>query len=250
MISHPHRCLFVHIPKTAGQSIEHAFLDLLGLTWQQRGTLLLRYNADPAAGPPRLAHLRAADYVRLGHLPESQFADYFKFAFVRDPWDRVVSFYKYVGEPAEYDFKRFALDVLPADLWHRMYWFVRPQSEFLYHEGELLVDFVGRFETLQSDFAEVCNRLGLPATRLPFVNRSDGPRQRIAAAARRLRRALDPSSQAFLNFSARPVSRHVRFADYYDAETWQAVAELYRSDLEAFGYGSPPDAAGRAGAGS
>lgn len=236
MISHPHRCVFVHIPKTAGQSIEHVFLNLLGLTWKQRAPLLLRYNANPELGPPRLAHLRAADYVRLGHMSELQFTDYFRFSFVRNPWDRAVSFYKYIGRPTEHSFRQFAVEVLPNDLWNTMYWFVRPQTEYLYDEGRLMVDFVGRFETLQSDFREVCDRLDLPATDLPFVNLSDSTREKLATSGRRLLKALDPSSPAFLNFRGRPISRHDRFEDYYDDEAWQAIAELYRSDIDAFGY--------------
>lgn len=236
MISHTHRCVFVHIPKTAGQSIEHVFLDLLGLTWKRRAPLLLRYNANPELGPPRLAHLRAADYVALGHMSESQFADYFRFSFVRNPWDRAVSFYKYIGRPAECSFKRFAIEVLPNDLWHNMYWFVRPQTEFLYAGGRLMVDFVGRFETLEADFREVRDRLGLPIARLPFVNRSDSTRTRLVTSGRRVLKALDPTSPAFMNFSGQPISRHGRFEDYYDGEAWQAVAELYRSDIDTFGY--------------
>jgi len=236
MISHAHRCVFVHVPKTAGQSIEHVFLDLLGLSWRQRAPLLLRYNARPELGPPRLAHLRAADYVRCGHLSESQFAGYFKFSFVRNPWDRAVSFYKYIGRPAECSFKRFALERLPNALWRSMYWFVRPQAEFLYDEGGLVVDFVGRFENLQSDFREVCSRLGLPESRLPVVNRSDGTQQKLMATGQDLLKAVDPSSRAFGNFRGRPISRFGRFEDYYDDEAWQAIAELYRSDVDAFGY--------------
>ena len=63
MISHRHRCVFVHIPKVAGQSIEHVFLGWNGLNWKGRAPLLLRPNEDPRKGPPRLAHLRAQDYV-------------------------------------------------------------------------------------------------------------------------------------------------------------------------------------------
>ena len=36
MISDKYKCIFVHIPKVAGQSIEHVFLDLHGLTWETR----------------------------------------------------------------------------------------------------------------------------------------------------------------------------------------------------------------------
>ena len=61
MISHRHQCVFVHVPKTAGISIEHVFLAQYGLTWDERAPLLLRFNPDPALGPERLGHLTATD---------------------------------------------------------------------------------------------------------------------------------------------------------------------------------------------
>ncbi len=45
------------------------------------------------------------------------------------------------------------------------------QSDFIArHNGELLVDFMGRYETLQDDFDKVCEHLALPQKTLPRVN--------------------------------------------------------------------------------
>lgn len=236
MISTSHRCVFVHIPKTAGQSVEQVFLDALGLDWQSRGALLLRRNRNPALGPPRLAHLLARDYVRRGYLSSEEFARYFRFAFVRNPWDRVVSFYKYIGRPGECSFREFVLDRLPGRLWGRMHWFVRPQVDYLFDEGQSLVDFVGRFESLDSDFSVVAERLGLPDDRVPMVNRSEGRHGMLTAISRQWLTALSPASAAFGNFSGRPLSQHRRWADYYDDQTWQRVAELYADDINQLGY--------------
>ena len=53
MLSHQDKCLFVHIPKAAGQSVESIFVQRSGLTWQTRDALLLRPNKEPEQGPPR-----------------------------------------------------------------------------------------------------------------------------------------------------------------------------------------------------
>ena len=73
------------MPKAAGQSIEQVFIDALGLTTATRASLLLRKNVHPELGPPRLAHLKAGDYVRYHYLAPEQFKNYFTFSFVRNP---------------------------------------------------------------------------------------------------------------------------------------------------------------------
>ena len=98
MISHHHKCIFIHIPKTAGQSIEHCFIRSLGLTWETRAPLLLRYNDRPELGPPSLAHLKYSEYSEYKYITEEQIQTYFKFAFIRNPWSRLVSIYKYMGQ--------------------------------------------------------------------------------------------------------------------------------------------------------
>jgi hypothetical protein len=91
MISHSHKVIFIHVPKCAGQSIETIFLKDLGLTWEFRAPLLLRPKSREELGPERLAHLFANEYVKFGYIEASKFNDYFKFAIIRDPIDRILS---------------------------------------------------------------------------------------------------------------------------------------------------------------
>ena len=91
MISHIHKVIFVHIPKCAGQSVERMFLKDLGLCWDNRASLLLRPKLVSELGPERLAHLFAIEYEKFGFIESSKFQQYFKFAFVRDPIDRILS---------------------------------------------------------------------------------------------------------------------------------------------------------------
>jgi hypothetical protein len=229
MICHQYKCVFVHIPKTGGQSIEHVFLNLVGLTWKTRAPLLLRSNHRPEVGPPRLAHLLARDYVRYKYLTQQQFDEYYKFAFVRNPWDRAVSLYKFLGYHQRYTFKTFLQRKLKDQLWRKKYWFVAPQSEFVCNEkGEILVDFVARFENFQADFNQVCQRIGLPPTEVPHVNKSSSkPKHLIQYAWRLFQKASSPGSK--------------NYQDYYDPEAKELVARLYRSDIELFGYQFAPE---------
>ena len=230
MICDEYRCLFVHVPKTAGMSIEHVFLGLVGLTWETRAPLLLRGNDDPGLGPPRLAHLKAGDYVARGHLTAERFESYFKFSFVRNPWDRIVSEYKYRGYPVKIDFKTYLFKHLPAPAWTDMYYHRIPQYDFLYDEaGKLLVDFVGRYETLQADFDQVCARVGIPPAPLSRVNRSleEGRPHTLRDLRKRLRRTIWSKER-----------RHTfpHYTEYYDDESREFVGRLFRKDVETFNY--------------
>ena len=173
MLSHHHKTIFVHIPKCAGQSVEMAFLADLGLAWETRAPLLLRPNDRRELGPPRLAHLVAADYVNCRYTPQEMFDSYFKFAIVRNPWTRAVSLYRHLG--LEMPFSAFVADWL-CDQFARQavqesYWFVRPQADFVYSGAALLVDELIRFEALAEQFPRIAAAAALRSP-LPHVNRT------------------------------------------------------------------------------
>jgi hypothetical protein len=228
-------CIFVHIPKTAGQSVERYFLDLLGASENQLKELLLCGNRDPSRGPPRLSHLRAAEYVSGGFVSEQEFRDAFKFSFVRNPWDRIVSFYKYRGHAYRYDFKTFLFHHFPVADWSNDYCHVMPQHAYLYQGKDCLVDFVGRFENLQSDFDHVCRIIGTPTGRLPHVNQSlqqhtvlsvlRGEPRKIARNLKRIARRGRMKRNTFGHYS-----------EYYDDESREYVQQLYHEDINCFGY--------------
>jgi len=93
MLSRHHKTIFVHIPKTGGQSVAQVFLDDLGLSWEERGALLMRRG--DRAQPERLAHLYAREYVEMGFVSQQDFAAFTKFAVIRHPYARMVSEYVY-----------------------------------------------------------------------------------------------------------------------------------------------------------
>ena len=134
----------------------------------------------------------------------------FKFSFVRNPWDRAVSAWHFARrkDMTGASTLRSFLQELPRTnrtsydkRWVR--WHTSPQCFHLVDEdGALMVDFVGRIERLQEDFDEVCRRLEAPRTRLPRRNSSE----------------------------------HASYLEYYDEETIHLVSELYREDIERFGY--------------
>ena len=228
MLCPKYNCLFVHIPKTAGQSIERVFLSLSDLTWATRSALLLRRNNDPALGPPRLAHLKALEYVTYGYVTPKQFDALFKFSFVRNPWDRIVSEYKFRRYPRRFDFKSFLFEHVPEP-GEKHYFHVMPQHEFLFDaEGKCLVNFVGRFEKLKEDFNTICRQLAIPETPLPHANRSLAKNSETKGVGSLLDRLTSSKSEKAHTFT--------HYTEYYDDESREYVRCMYEKDIDVFGY--------------
>lgn len=228
MLSNQLKVIFIHIPKAAGQSIEKCFLEHHGISWQSRSALLLKENSDPGKGPPRLAHLTASEYVSHGYVSPKQFTDYFKFSFVRNPWARLVSEYKWHGCNRKWSFKDWLSDAFPQPGWTDNWRHVMPQYDYLFDsKGNSLVDFIGRFENLKDDFNIVREQVGVKLPDLPHANKS-------------MKKGEDfELSELIRQFYFRLISKeqlHKSYLDYYDRQTWQWVTERYKKDIETFGY--------------
>lgn len=124
-----------------------------------------------------LQHLLASQ-IRC-EVGDDRFTAYFKFAVVRNPFDRLVSQFAYmrdrpdlrafVGMDDEASFSDY-LQLIRRR--RHVQW--EPQSSFLFDdEGARLVDFVGRFETLGVDAARVFERVGIGGASLPHRNHSE-----------------------------------------------------------------------------
>ena len=223
MICEKHNCLFVHVPKTGGQSVERFFLALNLLTWEERSPLLLRYNDDPRKGPESLSHLYAREYIECGYLSEESYHRFYKFAFVRNPWDRIVSEYRY-RYAGRFEFSDFIKNQLSVECAYcDKYRHIAPQCDFIFDtEGNQLVDFVGKFENLQEDFTQICEQLKIEDSKLPFVNSSLSARSRGANYGSLFRNKAKPKDKIY--------------RQYYDSQTRGIVEGLYRRDVEQFNY--------------
>ncbi|MGA7274031.1 MAG: sulfotransferase family 2 domain-containing protein [Candidatus Udaeobacter sp.] len=168
MISLQKRFLFVHIPKTAGNSIQSALRD-----YSEDQLAALRKEQD---GIERFG-LRNPNYKIKKHsmlgeyrdaLGNEQFRSLYKFTCVRNPWDRMVSYYfTPTQSPETWDRKRFREIISKA---------VSVADYLRLAQGEedpfANVDYIMRFENLADDFRTVCGTLGISLEMLPRYNRS------------------------------------------------------------------------------
>jgi hypothetical protein len=221
MLCPQYNCLFVHVPKTAGQSVENYFLSKLDMSWAERSELLLKPNSDRTLGPERLAHLYAHEYIDMGYVSRQTFQELYKFTFVRNPFDRLVSEYKYRKLDVRHSFKDFVLNRLPSDEFLNDTRHIVPQSRYLFDENEaLLVDFVGRFENLNQDFATICEALNFDDRVLPYVNKT----KRSYSVKDKVKRFLVSGGEKN------------SYRDYYDQSLVKTVSRIYEEDLNNFNY--------------
>lgn len=207
IISHKHRFIFFAVPKTATHASREALRQHLGPDdWEQQ--VLFGKQSLPIPEIAKLQHGHISTRQIKPHLAAEIWDTYFKFGFVRNPFDRYIStcFFLNRGNP---NFATNAVSFMKRALTiprFRRRILVQPQYEQLTDEnGHVALDFVGRYENLQESYDEICARIGLPTADLPRKN---------------------PST-------------HAAFTDYYDDELRQTVAEFYKDDLETFDYQFP-----------
>jgi hypothetical protein len=205
IISHDHRFIFAAVPKTGTHAVRQALREHLSDGDVEQVGLFVDKRfpwADLAA--IRHGHLSLRQ-VR-PYLGEEAFSGYFKFAFVRNPFDRFVSYCAFMLRGGD-EFQQRPRDVMRHFLFAaplEQHILFQPQASLLVDEdGEtLLADQVGRVEDMQGSYDAICARIGIASRPLDRVNgTSRGDYRR-----------------------------------YYDQTLIDGVAARYAQDLELFGY--------------
>lgn len=203
LISRKRKFVFIHIYKNAGSSITKALIPFAANKWQYRIGRVLRKIVITQFDPqPFHPHITAPELIKL--MTKSTFESFFSFAIVRNPWDWQVSLYSYMlhtpGHPQHKLIKGFG--GFDEYINWRCREEVKLQRDMIYSkDGELLVNFVGRFETLDTDFKIICSRIGVSAS-LPRLN----------------------------------VSKTKPYQQYYSEETKELIRRTFDADISLFGY--------------
>ena len=229
MISHKYKCIFVHIPKTGGTSIENVLGD----------------SADqPVSG--------GSAHDPITHYKEKyseHFDQYFKFSIVRNPWDRTLSIFNYLsngGNQSEVglniakeignDFKKFCKNILVAEQCSTaLTLHLRSQWQYLNLPAASKFDFIGRFETLEEDYENIAYKLGitakLPHTRktphLPYWNYYD--EECITIVQERYAKDVAQWEYKF----ERGQTSGIRYSQYYLREAISSLDKNRRHKLKA-----------------
>lgn len=171
MLSRKKNFLFIHLPKTAGNSIqsllkEYSEDQLVCVNDRQDGVERFEVR-NSYAGLHK--HSKLLDYKKA--LPESLFNNLFKFSTVRNPWDRVISHYfSPHRQVTHWDRKEFIELIQKIPTLQQMLMLHADDSNSLSN-----VNFLLHFENLSHDFDKLCKRIDIPSNPLPFRNRSLKP---------------------------------------------------------------------------
>lgn len=203
ILSAKHRFIFVAIPKTGTHAVRQALREHMGpRDMEQVGLFVTKRFPIPEIAA--LGHGHITLQQLRPHLSPELFDGFFKFAFVRNPFDRFVSYCAFTTrEDGEFerDPKTVMREIAAAPpLDHILF---QPQHLFLTDAGgQLLTDMVGRVETMQASYDAFAERIGIPSQPLDRVN----------------------------------ATKRDDYRAYYDDALIEAVAKIYARDLELFGY--------------
>lgn len=202
MLSMSHNFLFVHIPKTAGNSIQNALrhysMDkVVCLTNYQDGVERFEVRSELYKTHK---HSVLNDYIN--EYGDALYSKLRKFTCVRNPWERAISYYfsPHRGkiEWNKRDFIKFVNNMRSV----AYYLSIGTTEQEPLIEAVKNIDYIIRFENLNEDFEKVCGNIGIPHVELVVRNKS---------------------------------SRDVYYK-YYDQETIDIVYELFCDEIEYFGY--------------
>lgn len=156
------KCVFVHIPKTAGTSIEKCIRDINDKTQVIGGhstaDSLLKYKRD-------------------------DFCNYFTFTIVRNPWDRLLSAYLYMQKMGTCDilgnkeikehktFESFVMNYCnEKSINDNMH--LKPQYIFVCIDNKIAVDYWGKYENLHIEWEFLCKKFKTKI-HLPWLNKTN-----------------------------------------------------------------------------
>lgn len=223
MISHKHKCIFIHIPKCAGTSIEsalghfdnhegrggqdHRSIRMIEKPYMTRKALSSKENLIEIIKRQKHQYIDdVGNKENKSTLTKDQYRDYFKFAIVRNPWARAFSWYKNVMVDKihranheiteETSFNDFLGQFAGQGM-------LKPQTYWLKNfDGSVSLDYIGRFENLSNEIIEISNRLNLTGMSLPHKVKG----------------------------------RKADYREHYDDETYKIILDVYADEIELFNY--------------
>ena len=198
MKSNSKKFLFIHIPKTAGNAVQKVLMpysdDEIYRESHKDGKLN-DFEVKNELGICR-KHEWVGPYIENPEVLGASVEDYLKFSVVRNPWERMVSWYCYTFPriSQEIDKDHFLENGLGKNM--------PSMKDYLYYDGKNQMDYIIRYENLEEGFKEVCLKLDIP----------------------------------FEGFEVTNPSTHPHYSNFYNDDSLSKIDELYGDDAKIFNY--------------
>ena len=215
MINYKKKCIFIEVPKTGSTSIRNiiGFPSKPHLDVNEVKKKLIKTSFDDVVRINLGDNILSKTITKL--TPKwikkkygiRLFNSFYKFGFVRNPWSRVVSLYlrnEGIQKKNEMTFGEFVswienssdTSIHPSPKKNQLDWFID-------ENGNVLVDYIGKFETLDKDWQNISSQMSM-VDELPHENKNS------------------------------KVNKH--YTEYYNEYTKEIIREKFKIDIEYFKY--------------
>lgn len=204
LISDSHQFIFVHIRKAAGTSLRD-ILEQVSIP-RNRGlwNKLLSRNGI-AIDYHKYAFRKHSPLIEAQRsMPVDKFDQYFKFAIVRNPWERLVSEFEYTKKDLTHSRNKKVTSMSFAEFVEfQAKRYDAFQSNMLKDkDGKICMDYIGRFENLEETLSHISQKINLDCTKIPHINKI----------------------------------KRKSFREYYDSELVDKVSQYWQEDIKNFNY--------------
>jgi hypothetical protein len=204
IVSHTKKFIFFAVPKTGTHAVRELLSSHKGPDdWEQQ--ILFGEQLSPIPEIEKIQHGHISAQQIAPYLDKEAWENYFKFAIVRNPYDRFISicFFLNRNNPKFLETPLLWMKSAIVAPRFRERVLVKPQYlQLTDAQGSMAMDYVGRYEALQDSIDEICKRLQIESTPLKKRNASE----------------------------------HKQYREYYDDELISAVEAFYQEDLTRFNY--------------
>jgi hypothetical protein len=228
-VNHDLKAIFFHLPKTGGIYIENILMNCYNFKLVKFGRSdhdtfnedKNMYKYDKIVNKHRsILYIRNKGLVRYymceeGPLTQEQWDTYYKFTFVRNPYDRMVSAYEYINKDKDKEkkelFKDFIFQEQVCTDYAYMHTFISQYDHLINNMNELNFNYIGKFENLNEELIKVLKNIGL----------------------NEIKHKTFIEENIVINHSSNDKKN---YCDYYDEESIQRINDYFKEDFEHFNF--------------
>ena len=206
IISHKHKFIFIAVPKAGSNTARLLLRPFLDEKIDIEQCALFGQKHSNFAQLKNIAHGHITAMQIKNIIGKKMFKNYFKFAFIRNPYDRFISTYfffnrnnPHLPRPSTEDFISFFHNFVNR----RKLIHILPQTHYLFDEQDLLVDYIGNTMNFNQSIQSIFNTLQLPLNQ--SINKIN-------------------------------TSKHESYLNFCDTKFVNFIKEIYRIDFDNFDF--------------